>query len=235
MHHRQTSTPSAGRQVNNTTAVQGGVGNEPSSSANAPRSVLVHNNEHDQYREVITKHPTEFDPTTLEFWVVFDENIHTRLGPNKMKIKSIDPTTNFMVERTTNVIYKNQRKMLFQTTKHVKASDVWIDNAAAFSAYSVSFDWQPSNSELLSDTNYLDSYISEDSGLRKALQELIKMNPEITRIVMVMNEDKVIEYFEKECKLFNAHSYINFVSGFELTNKLYARFVQPKPLNVRKF
>ena len=52
---------------------------------------------------------------------------------------------------------------------------------------------------------------------------------------MVMNEDKVIEYFEKECKLFNAHSYINFVSGFELTNKLYARFVQPKPLNVRKF
>ena len=108
--------------------------------------------------------------TQQEFWVIFDENIHTRLGPNKMKIKKIDPTTNFMVERTYNFIYKNQRKMLFQTTKHVKPSDVWIDNPAAFSAYSVSFDWQPSNSELLSDTNYLDSYISEDSGLRKALQ-----------------------------------------------------------------
>ena len=124
---------------------------------------------------------------------------------------------------------------MFQTTKHVKASDVWIENATAFSAYSVSLDMQPSNSELLSDTNYLDSYISEDSGLRKVLQELIKLSPEIARIVMVMNEDKVIEYLYKECKLFNAHSYINFVSGFELTNKLYARFVQPKPLNVRKF
>ena len=153
--HRQTVLPPQDDGITIPRGEQGWVGNGPSSSANAPRSVLVHDNEHDQYREVITKHPTEFDPTTLEFWVVFDEDKHTRLGPNKMKIKSIDPTTNFMVERMCNVIYKNQRKMLFQTTKHIKPSDVWIDNPAAFSAYSVSFDWQPSNSELLSDINYL--------------------------------------------------------------------------------
>ena len=112
--------------------------------------MLVQSNEHDQYREVIPKQITEHDPTTFEFWVVFDERVHTRQGPNRMKIKSIDPTTNFIVERTCNVIYKNKRKRLFQTTKYKKSSEVWIDNSSAFSAYNVSFDWQPSLSELLS-------------------------------------------------------------------------------------
>ena len=44
-----------------------------------------------------------------------------------------------------------------------------------------------------------------------------------------------MDHFEKECNLFNAHSYINFVTGFELTNKSYARFVQNKELDIRNF
>ena len=86
-----------------------------------------------------------------------------------------------------------------------------------------------------SHTNYLDSYISDESSLRKALQDLIKINPEITRIIMLMREDKVRTHFEENCKLFAPHSYINFVTGFELTNKLFARFVQPKVLDVIRF
>ena len=114
-----------------------------------------------------------------------------------MKIKSVDSTTNFIIERTCNVIYKNDKRLLFQSTKHKKSSDVWIDNSAAFSAYSVSFDLQPSISEYLSDTKYLDSYITEDSGLRKVIQELLKINPDLTRIFMLMKEDKIRTYFSE--------------------------------------
>ena len=150
-------------------------------------------------------------------------------------MKSIDYTTGFQIEVTTNVIYRGLRKELFQTTKNTKANEVWIENGTAFTAYCVSFDMTPSNSELLSESKYLDSYIGEDSGMRKVIQELMKWTPESTRRLLSTTEDEVMEHFEKQCNLFNAHSYINFVTGFELTNKLYARFVQDKELNIRNF
>ena len=47
-----------------------------------------------------------------------------------------------------------------------------------------------SNSELLNTTNYLDSSIPEDSGLRQALQELFKIDTDLTREVMMMDEER---------------------------------------------
>ena len=52
---------------------------------------------------------------------------------------------------------------------------------------------------------------------------------------MMMDEDAIRSYFSENSKIFNAHSYINFVSGFHLTNKEFARFLQPKHLCIRKF
>ena len=46
----------------------------------------------------------------------------------------------------------------------------------------------PSNSELLSETKYLDSYIGEDSGMRKVIQELMKWTPESTRRLLFASE-----------------------------------------------
>ena len=96
-------------------------------------------------------------------------------------------------------------------------------------------DLPASTSELLNNTNYLDSNIPEDSGLRQTLQELFKIDSELTREVMMMDEDAVRTYFSENSKIFDAHSYINFVTGFHLINKEFARFLQPKQLCIRKF
>ena len=85
------STLAVRTEDNNNQLAQLWVGNEPSSSANAPRPMLVQSNEHDQYREVIPKQITEHDPTTFEFWVVFDERVHTRQDPNRKSNQSILP------------------------------------------------------------------------------------------------------------------------------------------------
>ena len=52
---------------------------------------------------------------------------------------------------------------------------------------------------------------------------------------MNMSEDKIWSHFTEHSKMFNSHAYINFVTGFELTNQEFAKFVQPKPLNIRRF
>ena len=177
---------------------------------------------------VQTIEPPVFDPVNLTYWIRFNENIHTQVGPNKMKIKSNDPNTGFPTERTCNVIYKSYQRKLFQTTKNLKSSEVWIQNSTCFEAYSVNFDMTPSRSDLLSETNYLDSYIEDNSGLRKVLQELSKHSPELTRRFISHTIDVIFTYFDQQCSLFNAHAYINFTSGFTLSNKLYALFVQDK-------
>ena len=195
----------------------------------------MQSNEHAQRQISSFNEAYYVDPATGELWAIFDDAVHTRIGLNKIRMKSIDYTTGFQIEVTSNVIYKGLKKELFQTTKNAKANEVWIDNVSAFNAFCVGFDLTPSTSELLSETKYLDSYIGEDSALRKVIQELMKWTPESTRRLLYASEDDVMDHFEKECNLFNAHSYINFVTGFELTNKLYARFVQDKELNIRNF
>ena len=122
-------------------------------------------------------------------------------------MKTIDHTTGLQIEVTTNVIYRGLRKELFQTTKHTKANEVWIENGTAFSAYCVCFDMTPSNSELLSESNYLDSYIGEESGMRKVIQELMKWTPQSARRLMSASVDDVVKHFEQESNLFTAHSY----------------------------
>ena len=58
---------------------------------------------------------------------------------------------------------------------------------------------QPSTSELLKPTNYLDSNIAEDSGLRQALQELLKIDPDLTRVVVLMEEDTIRSSVRTNC------------------------------------
>ena len=61
VHNTQTfapqaySTPAIGQQDNNIMLNHSGVGNEPSSSAYAPRSMLVQSNDQDQYRKILLK------------------------------------------------------------------------------------------------------------------------------------------------------------------------------------
>ena len=52
---------------------------------------------------------------------------------------------------------------------------------------------------------------------------------------MMMDEDAVRTYFSENLKLFDIHSYINFVTGFHLANKEFAKFLQPKQLCMRRF
>ena len=117
----------------------------------------------------------------------------------------------------------------------MKPSEVLIDNSTAFSSYGISLGMETSNSNLLSSTTHLDSHITEDSGLRCALQVLIKLDPELTRITVGMKEEQINKYFNDHSKMFATHAFINFVTGFNLTNQEYARFVQPKKLDVRDF
>ena len=155
------STPAVVQQPNNIIPGQSGVGDDLTSNEHTQRPMLAQHNVQVHCRDVATEEPMVFDPINLEHWVRYNDSIHTRVGPYKMKIKSVDPTTGFQVERTVNVKYKTRAKVLFQTTKNLKADDVWIANTASFEAYSASFHMTPSTSELLSDTNYLDSFIDD--------------------------------------------------------------------------
>ena len=50
-----------------------------------------------------------------------------------------------------------------------------------------------------------------------------------------MKEEDIKTHFTKYSKMFTPHTFINFVTGFVLTNQEFAKFVQPEPLNVREF
>ena len=50
-----------------------------------------------------------------------------------------------------------------------------------------------------------------------------------------MRMEDVKNHIIKHSKCFIPHAYINFVTGFTLSNQEYAKFVQPEPLNVRNF
>ena len=50
-----------------------------------------------------------------------------------------------------------------------------------------------------------------------------------------MKEEEISKYFTEHSKMFAPHAFINFVTGFTLTNQEFARFVEPKPLDVRDF
>ena len=182
-----------------------------------------------------TKQPFIFDFVNMEAWFLVDPEYHTMLGGNKLKIRANCPITNLPLERVATVKYRSHKKEYFQIAKHLKADDVWLANTASFSAISASLGMNPSTSQLLSETNYLDSYIGEDSGLRKALQELMKLSPDLTRLLVSSSLEKTITHFEENCKLFSIHSFINFTAGFELTSKSFDRFLQDKPLSVFNF
>ena len=124
----------------------------PPTNISTPRPEIIQNSD-TQSHDQIPKELTEQDYYTQEYWVKYDPRIHTREGHNTLKIKSKDPVTGFIVERTNSVIYKTDKQLLFQTTKQKKPYDIWIDNTAAFSSYSVSMDLHPSISELLNTTN----------------------------------------------------------------------------------
>merc|ERR1712082_461170 len=84
-------------------------------------------------------------------------------------------------------------------------------------------------------TQYLDSCIDQESGLRRVLQEFKKHNLDLTRLLITGNATKAMKWVEERTKLFNLHAFINFISGFELTNKSYDRLVQNKPLSANNF
>ena len=102
------------------------------------------------------------------------------------------------------ILYSN-----WEVMKHLKADNVWIANTAAFSAISASLSLNPSTSQLLSETNYLESYIGEDSGLRKALQEILRLSPDLTRLLASNTLEATTTYFDENSKLFSIHSFIN--------------------------
>ena len=175
------------------------------------------------------------DPYSHETWIQFDNRIHTPKGINIMAMKSICPTTGFAREQNFPVSYKTDKHLLFQVTKTLKPYEVWIDNQAAYSSYSTSLGMPASTSALLSGATHLDSHITDDSGVRCALLELLKLEPEITRMAVSMKEDEIRTYFTDHSKMFSTHTFINFVTGFPLSNQEFARFAQEKPINIREF
>ena len=60
--------------------------------------------------------------------------------------------------------------------------------------------------------------ISEDSNFFSVLLELKKIDPELTRTLVHLKEENVRAYFLKHDKNFTPHMFINFVTGFILTD-----------------
>ena len=219
--------------LNNLNAI--GVGNVPLTNY-TPRPMLVQSNEHALNNlNALSEHPHITDPITGDTWIVFNEAIHTRIGSDRIEIKTIDIATGFPIKVITKVTFRGLRKELFMTNKKSKTNEIWVENGTAFSAYSVCFDMMPSQSELLPESSYLDSHIAEDSGLKKVFQELMKWTPDAARQLMSATVCDVVSHFEQQCNLFTAHSLINLITGFDMSSKSYARFIQSKDLCVRVF
>ena len=62
-----------------------------------------------------------------------------------------------------------------------------------------------------------------------------KIDPEVNRNTVSMEEEDVGAHFAKHFKIFNPHSFINFVTGFILTYQEFAKFTQDEHLNSREF
>ena len=124
---------------------------------------------------------------------------------------------------------------MFQITKPHKISETFIDNASAHSAYGVSFELQPTTSEYLSSTTFLNSNIPEDSNIYSMLMELKKIDPELTRTLVHMKEEDLRAHFTKHAKNFSTHTFINFLTGFTLSDQEFASFTKDEPLDVRRF
>ena len=175
------------------------------------------------------------DYISMDTWYRFNPAIHTMVGGNRIKIKDICHHTGLPVEKHANVRFQSSTREYFVLLKDLKADDVWIANAASFSSISTTLSLNPSTSHLLNETNYLDSYIDEDSGLRKALQEILRLSPDVTRLLASSTLEAATTFFEKGSKLFNMHSFINFTAGFELSNKAFDKLLQDEILSIFNF
>ena len=65
--------------------------------------------------------------------------------------------------------------------------------------------------------------------------ELKKIDPELTRATVQLKEETVRAQFLKHAKNFTPYTFINFVSGFILTEQEFAAFTKDDVLDVRKF
>ena len=182
-----------------------------------------------------TARASYIDYISMETWYKFNPAIHTMVGGNRIKIKDVCHHTKLPIEKVATVKFQSSTREYFMLMKNLKADDVWIANAASFSAISNTLSLNPSTSPLLNETNYLDSYIDEDSGLRKALQEILRLSPDVTRLLASSTFEAATTFFEKNSKLFNIHSFINFTAGFELTNKAFDKLLQDEILSIFNF
>ena len=183
----------------------------------------------------LPKQTSQTDFFTGEIWIDFDPRLHTRKGWNLIQIKARDIVTGFNQEKDFPCKYKTTNKDLFQITKPHKISETFIENASAHSAYGVSFELQPTSSEHLSSTTFLNSNIPEDSNVYSMLMELKKVDPEITRTLIHMKEEDLRAHFTKHAKNFSAHTFINFLTGFTLTDQEFSSFTKDEPLDFRRF
>ena len=67
------------------------------------------------------------------------------------------------------------------------------------------------------------------------LLELKKIDPELTRTLVHLKEENLRAHFLKHAKNFSPHTFINFVTGFILTDQEFAAFTKDENLCVRRF
>ena len=63
----------------------------------------------------------------------------------------------------------------------------------------------------------------------------LKIDPELTRATVQLKEETVRAQFLKHAKNFTPYTFINFVSGFILTEQEFAAFIKDDVLDVRTF
>ena len=88
------------------------------------------------------------------------------------------------------------------------------------------------SSEHLSSTKFLNSNIPEDSSVYSMLMELKKVDPELTKTLVHMKEEDLRTHFTKHAKNFSAHTFINFLTGFILTDQEFSTFIKDEVLDV---
>ena len=186
-------------------------------------------------RSTETQTRCKLDPVTNEAWIIFDPLLHTKISHNKIQVTSSDEM-GFTTQRTVDVMYKNRNEDLFRirTNKLPHKISPYTDTNEAYNSFSAGFTLAPSEVELPNKTlKLLDSNIEPDSGLATILNLIKEIDCQLTRTATGMKPEDLINLFPNSA--FGSNIFINFTSGWSMTEEAYNKFAKDKDLDVHKF
>ena len=138
--------------------------------------------------------------------------------------------------RTVDVIYKNRNEELFRirTVKLPHKISPYTDTNEGYNSLSAGFTLAPSEVDMPNRSlKLLDSNIESNSGLAMMLNLIKEIDCQLSRTATGMKPEDLINLFPQAA--FGSTTFINFTSGWPMTEEAYNKFAKDKELDIHKF